>query len=263
MPPAPDHPLQRVERKVGHRNHLAGPDPVARAGAQARRSHDGLVESPVRAPREVRPAVRTSPSGASRLSQLAPRRLRPTFRVEPRLTVRVTDLPAPACRHANTCSPCRVGRRGDERPQPEHPGTSIDTSNLPTSRGALSLCVRSLRPSRLGKVASATPRYSSFCANSRVRRPMAVRRQSADPGGPSVGFGALRRSQKRAATCTGLASPGCAAPSGFFNLLTRCSTRNPSGLVSCRSRPWALTFRGFPSPVAGPTFRWNLSPVPF
>jgi hypothetical protein len=221
------------------------------------------VESPIRASREMRPAVRTSPSGASRLSQVALRRLRPTLRVEPRLTVRVTDLPVPACRHVSTCSPRRVGRRGDERPQSKHPGTSLDTSKRPTNRGPLSLSVWSLRPSRLGRVASATPRYSSSCANSRVRRPMAVRRQSAKPGGPSVGFGALRRSQKRAATCTGLTSPGCAAPSGFLNLLTRCSTRNPSGLVSCRSRPWASTFRGFPSPVAGPTFRRNLSSVPF
>jgi len=58
--------------------------------------------------------------------------------------------------------------------------------------------------------------------------------QFADSSGPPVGFGALRRSQKRAATYAELASPGCAAPSGFLNLLTRYSTRNPSGLVSCR-----------------------------
>lgn len=141
MPPAPRHPLLRVERKLGHRYHSAGPDPVARAEAQTRRCHGGRVESPLRASREMRPAVRTSPSGVQRLSRAALRRLRPTFRVEPRLTVRVTDLPVPACRHVSTCSPRRVGRRGNEQPQPEHPGTSLDTSNLPTSRGALSLYV--------------------------------------------------------------------------------------------------------------------------
>jgi hypothetical protein len=53
-------------------------------------------------------------------------------------------------------------------------------------------------------------------------------------GGPPMGLGALRRLQKRAATCTGLTTPGCAAPSGFLSLLTPCSARNLSGLVSCR-----------------------------
>jgi hypothetical protein len=51
---------------------------------------------------------------------------------------------------------------------------------------------------------------------------------------PSMGFDTLRRLQKRAATYTGFASPGCAAPSGFLNLLTLSSARNLSGLVSCR-----------------------------
>jgi hypothetical protein len=51
---------------------------------------------------------------------------------------------------------------------------------------------------------------------------------------PSMGFDALRRFQKQAATNTGITSPGCAAPSGFLNLMTLCSARNLSGLVSCR-----------------------------
>jgi hypothetical protein len=67
----------------------------------------------------------------------------------------------------------------------------------------------------------------------------------------SMGFGALRRFQKRAATDAGVASPGYAASSGFLNLLTLSSARNLSSLVSCRLRPWAFAFRGFPSPVAG------------
>jgi hypothetical protein len=53
-------------------------------------------------------------------------------------------------------------------------------------------------------------------------------------GGPPMGFGTLRRLRKRAATCAGLTTPGCAAPSGFLSLLTPCSARNLSGLVSCR-----------------------------
>jgi hypothetical protein len=48
------------------------------------------------------------------------------------------------------------------------------------------------------------------------------------------GLAALQRLRQRAATNTGATSSGCAAPSGFLNLLTRCSARNPSGLVSCR-----------------------------
>jgi hypothetical protein len=50
---------------------------------------------------------------------------------------------------------------------------------------------------------------------------------------------ALQRFRKRAATNTEATNPGCAAPSGFLSLLTRSSTRNPSGLVSCRLRSWA------------------------
>jgi hypothetical protein len=36
----------------------------------------------------------------------------------------------------------------------------------------------------------------------------------------------------------------CAASSGFLNLLTLCSARCPSSLVSCWWRPWAFTYRG-------------------
>jgi hypothetical protein len=42
---------------------------------------------------------------------------------------------------------------------------------------------------------------------------------------PSLGFGALRRLRLRAATNTGLASPGSATPSGFLSLLTLPSAR--------------------------------------
>lgn len=61
---------------------------------------------------------------------------------------------------------------------------------------------------------------------------------------PSWGFVPLRRSRQREATCAGFASPDCAAPAGFLSLLTLRSSRNRSGLVSCRWRPWGLPFRG-------------------
>jgi hypothetical protein len=54
------------------------------------------------------------------------------------------------------------------------------------------------------------------------------------PWSPSMAFYTLRRIQIQAATNTGFASPGCAAPSGFLNLLTPYSARILSGLVSCR-----------------------------
>jgi hypothetical protein len=50
----------------------------------------------------------------------------------------------------------------------------------------------------------------------------------------SMGFVALRRMRRRAATCTGVASPGYAASSGFLGPSTLCSAHLLSGLVSCR-----------------------------
>jgi hypothetical protein len=76
----------------------------------------------------------------------------------------------------------------------------------------------------------------------------------------------LQRVKPRAATATqyrgfplylrlvGLASPDFATSSGFLNLLTSCSARSPSGLVSCRWHSWVFTFEGFPSQVAVPPF---------
>jgi len=48
------------------------------------------------------------------------------------------------------------------------------------------------------------------------------------------GLFALRRLRRGEATNTGFTSPGCAAPSGFLNLLTLCSAPHRSSLVSCR-----------------------------
>jgi hypothetical protein len=59
------------------------------------------------------------------------------------------------------------------------------------------------------------------------------------------GFLALRRFRKQAATNTGIASSGCAAPSGFRSLLTPYSARIPSRLVSCGCRPWASDLQRF------------------
>jgi hypothetical protein len=71
-----------------------------------------------------------------------------------------------------------------------------------------------------------------------------------------VEFIALRRLQKQAATIAGFASPDYATPSGFLGLLTLLSACNLADLVSCRQRPWAFAFRGFPLPVAAPRLRF-------
>jgi len=67
---------------------------------------------------------------------------------------------------------------------------------------------------------------------------------------PPLRFAALQRSQKWTATNAGFASPDYATPSGFLSLSTSCSVHDPSGLVSCQSRSWAWSLRGFPSPIA-------------
>jgi hypothetical protein len=67
---------------------------------------------------------------------------------------------------------------------------------------------------------------------------------------PPARFAALQRSQKWTATYTRFASPGCATPSGSLSLSTSRSVHDPSGLVSCQSRSWAWSLRGFPSPIA-------------
>jgi len=67
---------------------------------------------------------------------------------------------------------------------------------------------------------------------------------------PPLRFAALQRSQKWTATNTRFALPGCATPSGFLSLSTFHSVHDPSGLVSCQSRSWAWSLRGFPSPIA-------------
>jgi hypothetical protein len=51
---------------------------------------------------------------------------------------------------------------------------------------------------------------------------------------PFMGFWTLRRVQTWEATYTEFASLGCAAPSGFLNLLAPYSSHALSGLVSCR-----------------------------
>lgn len=67
---------------------------------------------------------------------------------------------------------------------------------------------------------------------------------------PPSRFAALQRTQKWTATNTGFTSPGCATPPGFLSLSTSYSVHDPSGLVSCQSRSWAWSLRGFPSPIA-------------
>ena len=64
------------------------------------------------------------------------------------------------------------------------------------------------------------------------------------------GLGPFGAFKTRTATCTGLASPGCAASSGFLNLLTPYSVLAPSGLVSCQWHPWALGLQSLSLAVA-------------
>jgi hypothetical protein len=79
------------------------------------------------------------------------------------------------------------------------------------------------------------------------------------PCDPSSKFLTLQRSQKWTATNTRVASPGYATPPGFLSLSTFYSVHNPSGLVSCRSRSWASSLRGFPSPIAARTSHRRLA----
>jgi len=77
--------------------------------------------------------------------------------------------------------------------------------------------------------------------SSRLRPP----KRSTPPEPPFHGvlwpYDALNNEQ-RPTPC--LPRPGCAASSGFLNLLTLYSAQCPSSLVSCWWRPWAFTYRG-------------------
>jgi hypothetical protein len=68
------------------------------------------------------------------------------------------------------------------------------------------------------------------------------------------GFLPLQRLQAQAATSTGTSNPGCAAPSGFLNLLTRSSAHALLALSHARSAPGVEALRGFPLPVAATAF---------
>jgi hypothetical protein len=92
--------------------------------------------------------------------------------------------------------------------------------SAPTELSCRSPRVRSTTPGRLP-----TPDQPS---RPKTLLPAARRRPSHE------GLAALQRLRQRAATHTEATDSGCAAPSGFLNLLTRYSARNPSGLVSCR-----------------------------
>jgi hypothetical protein len=97
------------------------------------------------------------------------------------------------------------------------------------------------------------------------------------PGLLSWGFAPLQRSRYREATYTGFASPDYAASSGFLNLLTPCSSRNPPALfragdalgvlpseVSPSAEPVHLSVSPYPldvswSTLARPHIRWTAS----
>jgi hypothetical protein len=75
---------------------------------------------------------------------------------------------------------------------------------------------------------------------------------------PSWGSLALRRSRQREATHTGLASPGCAAPSGFLSLLTPCSSRSPPALFHAGGALGLWPFRGLLLPRGRPNLSAGL-----
>jgi len=82
-------------------------------------------------------------------------------------------------------------------------------------------------------------------------RPAAHRTRRRAAGGRTLlGFGPLQRFRKRAATCAGFASPGCAASPRFLGALTLSSAHDPAGLVSYRRRSWGFPFRGLFLPGA-------------
>jgi hypothetical protein len=68
------------------------------------------------------------------------------------------------------------------------------------------------------------------------------------------GFCPYDVSEMRAATCTGIASPGCATPSGFLNLVTSCSAHTRTALFHAESVHGVEALRGFPLPVAATAF---------
>jgi len=59
----------------------------------------------------------------------------------------------------------------------------------------------------------------------------------------------------RGATSTGLASPGYAALSGFWNLSAHCSPRSRHGRVSCRWRSWGCALQSLPLTSSRGAFR--------
>jgi hypothetical protein len=83
------------------------------------------------------------------------------------------------------------------------------------------------------------------------------------PDGPPVGFGDPSTHQEESSDSHWDSNPSYATPSGFLNLLTLYSALDPSGLVSCRWRPWASTFSGFPSAVASVASQRPLSLLSF
>lgn len=129
-----------------------------------------------------------------------------------------------------------VARRRGCRPFPDAP-CGAPWGRL--DRGALAPSARSAGPAGRSTERPTAP-ASAGCSTKRHREIRSWgRRPSAKlaphgPGGPSLGFRALRRVRPQAATCAGVASPDYAASSGFLDLLTLSSACDPSGLVSCR-----------------------------
>jgi hypothetical protein len=97
---------------------------------------------------------------------------------------------------------------------------------------------------------------------SRLLSPPPPSPKTLESSGPLMRFLSLQRVKLREATATrhlrflwclrlaGPTGPDSATPAGFLNLLTSCSSRSPSSLVSCWWHSWVSAFEGFPSLVA-------------
>lgn len=155
-----------------------------------------LLAKPSRRPGWAAKRLWSTPEGTSR--EIARRAFRQRTWTSPRFAEQLCDACAVwAETHAARVTPASRGRRR--------------AGSMPSSRH-----------SRRCKLESSPVRPHGFPRLRNGWRPS------------SMGFGALRRLRKRVATCAGFASPDYAAPLGFLNLLTLSSTRNLSGLVSCR-----------------------------
>jgi hypothetical protein len=173
----------------------------------------------------------------------------------------------PVCRHAGSVPSCSLRVLRSLRGRAVSPywfsDSSLTSSDGCQPGGRPSRSSRTSRTGRDREIADCILPWTSRCSRvSPGPNRLAVRRSlSRAPFGGiqlSRGFSPLQRMKQREATCTGFASPGCAAPSGFLSLLALSSSRSRAALFH------AATLVGFPlQRFPPPTRRVRLStPLP-